>query len=164
MNYNIIPAKESDTEFVLGLNQRSLNAVSHLDLKKMNYFLNASSYFKIFWIDDTPVGFLIGLMPGEDYHSENYTWLNTRYESFIYVDRVIIHSEYRNKGLGSYFYDDLLASFRNKVESILCEVNIKPLNEQSINFHKKYGFQVIGEQYTENRTKRVSYMMYKINL
>ena len=129
----------------------------------MNYFLEVSSYFKIFRIDEIPVGFLIALMPGKDYQSENYIWLNNRYESFIYVDRVIIDSEYRNQGLGSLFYEDLLTSFRNKVGSILCEVNIKPFNKQSINFHKKYGFKIIGEQDTENRTKRVSYMMYEIN-
>ena len=163
MNYSIIPATHSDLEFVLSLNQRSLNAVSGLDLKKINRFLKVSSYFKIFLIENTPVGFLIGLLPGKDYQSENYIWLNNRYESFIYVDRVIIDPEYRSQGLGSLFYEDLLTSFRNKVGSILCEVNIKPFNKQSINFHKKYGFKIIGKQDTENGTKRVSYMMYEIS-
>ena len=158
MNFSIIPATHSDLEFVLSLNQRSLSAVSHLDLKKMKYFLKVSSYFKIFRIDDTPIGFLIGLMPGKDYQSENYVWLNTRYESFIYVDRIIINSGYRDKGLGSIFYDNLLATFRDKVESILCEVNIKPFNKRSMNFHEKYGFKVIGEQDTESGEKRVSYL------
>ena len=144
MNYSIIPATYSDLEFVLSLNQRSLNAVSDLDLKKINNFLRLSSYFKIFLIENTPVGFLIGLLPGKDYQSENYIWLNNRYESFIYVDRVIIDPEYRNQGLGSFFYDDLLTSFRNKVDSILCEVNIKPFNKQSINFHKKYSERIFS--------------------
>ncbi len=163
MNYNIITARESDLDFVLSLNQESLSAVSHSDLKKMNYFLEISSYFKIFRIDDKAVGFLIGLKPGRDYKSENYIWINKRYNSFIYVDRVIIDSKYRNSGLGFYFYNHLVKSFRKEVKNILCEVNIKPYNEQSINFHKKYGFKEIGEQQTENGEKRVTYMKYKIH-
>lgn len=162
MNYNIISATKSQLDFVLSLNQDSLPAVSQLDLKKMNYFLQISSYFKIFKIDDKPVGFLIGLKPREDYKSENYIWINQRYDSFIYVDRIIIGSNYRNRGLGFYFYNHLIKSMVGKVESVFCEVNIKPYNEQSIKFHKKYGFEEVGNQDTEKGKKRVAYMRYKI--
>ena len=162
MNYNIISATKSQLDFVLSLNQDSLPAVSQLDLKKMNYFLQISSYFKIFKIDDKPVGFLIGLKPRKDYKSENYIWINQRYDSFIYVDRIIIDINYRNRGLGFYFYNHLIKSMVGKVESVFCEVNIKPYNEQSIKFHKKYGFEEVGNQDTEKGKKRVAYMRYKI--
>ena len=162
MNYNIISATKSDLDFVLSLNQDSLPAVSHLDLSKINHFLQISSYFKIFKIDDKPVGFLIGLKPRKDYKSENYIWINQRYDSFIYVDRIIIDINYRNRGLGFYFYNHLIKSMGGKVESIFCEVNIKPYNKQSIKFHKKYGFEEIGKQDTKKGKKRVVYMKYKI--
>ena len=162
MNYNIISATKSDLDFVLSLNQDSLPAVSHLDLSKINHFLQISSYFKIFKIDDKPVGFLIGLKPRKDYESENYIWINQRYDSFIYVDRIIIDINYRNRGLGFYFYNHLIKSMGGKVESIFCEVNIKPYNKQSIKFHKKYGFEEIGKQDTKKGKKRVVYMKYKI--
>ena len=105
---------------------------------------------------------MIGLKAGKDYKSENYIWINQRYSSFIYVDRIIIGSNYRNEGLGFYFYDHLIESMQGKVENILCEVNIKPYNKQSIKFHKKYGFEEIGKQDTEKGKKRVAYMRYKI--
>ena len=162
MNYNIISATKSDLDFVLSLNQDSLPAVSQLDLSKINHFLQISSYFKIFKIDDKPVGFLIGLKPRKDYISENYIWINQRYDSFIYVDRIIIDINYRNRGLGFYFYNHLIKSMGGKVESIFCEVNIKPYNKQSIKFHKKYGFEEIGKQDTKKGKKRVVYMKYKI--
>ncbi|MBA65443.1 MAG: hypothetical protein CMG55_06560 [Candidatus Marinimicrobia bacterium] len=164
MNYSIIPATKFDLDFILTLNQESLPAVSYLDLKKINYFLKVSSYFKIFQLDNKPVGFLIGLKPEIDYKSENYIWINQRYNSFIYVDRIIIDANYRNIGLGFYFYNHLIQSFYKIVKNIICEVNIRPYNKQSINFHKKYGFKEIGVQDTENGKKRVSYMIYKINL
>ena len=162
MNYNIISATKSDSNFVLSLNQDSIPSVSHLDLKKIDYFLQISSYFKIFKIDDNSVGFLIGLEPKKKYNSENYIWVNQRYSSFIYVDRIIIDSDHRNKGLGVYFYNHLIKSIKGHVKNILCEVNIKPYNEGSIKFHNKYGFKTIGEQHTENGKKKVAYMRYDV--
>tara|TARA_S200000501_G_scaffold340462_1_gene349058 strand:+ start:1530 stop:2030 length:501 start_codon:yes stop_codon:yes gene_type:complete len=164
MNYIINTVVKSDLNSILLLNQKSIPAVSSTDFEGIEYFLKNSSYFKVLRKNDHPVGFLIGLMPGKDYSSENYIWINRRYNSFIYVDRVIIDQKYRNKGLGSYFYNHLLETFYGKVEYIICEVNIKPYNKQSINFHKKYGFKEIGRKDTENGNKKVSYMMYKIPL
>ena len=163
MNCNIKKAKESDLDFVLSLNQSSLSAVSYSNLEQMKYFLDISSYFKILRIENDPVGFLIGLMPGKDYESENYLWVNNKYRSFIYIDRVIIDVKNRNMGLGYFFYNDLVKSFQGKVENIICEVNVKPYNSQSLYFHRKYGFKEIGQKDTENGTKRVAYLIYKIN-
>ena len=163
MNCNIKKATESDLDFVLSLNQSSLSAVSNSNLEQMKYFLDISSYFKILRIENNPVGFLIGLMPGKDYKSENYIWVNRKYKSFIYIDRVIIEAKNRNKGLGVFFYNDLVKSFQGKVESIICEVNVKPYNSQSLYFHGKYGFKEIGQKDTENGIKRVSYLVYKMD-
>ena len=164
MNYNIKTVDKSDFDFVLSLNQKSLPEVSSTDLVGMSYFLKNSSYFKIILHNNHPVGFCIGLMPGKDYSSENYIWINKRYNSFIYVDRIVIAEKYRNIGIGSYLYTHLVKTYYGKVENIICEVNILPYNKPSINFHKKYGFKEIGQKDTENGKKRVSYMMYKISL
>ena len=163
MDYKITSASEADLDFVLPLNLGSLTAVSQLDSIKMKYFLEISSYFKIFLFQEKPVGFLIGILPGEQYQSENYKWFNEQYNSFIYVDRIIIHPDYQNNGMGVYFYNHLKNTFVGQVERIACEVNIKPYNKQSINFHKKYGFNQVSERDTEDGKKRVAYMIYKIN-
>tara|TARA_A100001015_G_scaffold301872_1_gene389343 strand:- start:12 stop:512 length:501 start_codon:yes stop_codon:yes gene_type:complete len=163
VNYNIRTVDESDFDYILSLNQKTIPEVSSTDLMGMSYFLKNASYFKIICNNNHPVGFCIGLMPGEEYASENYIWINKRYNSFIYVDRIIIDKQRRNKGLGSYFYNHLAETFFGKVENIICEVNIKPYNEQSINFHKKYGFIEIGQQETEKSNKRVCYMLYEIS-
>ena len=117
MNYSIKSVTDSDLDFVLSLNQKSLSAVSHSNLEKMKHFLNISSYFKIMHINDIPVGFIIGLLPGKDYTSENYVWINERYNSFVYVDRIIIEKTYRNSGLGFYVYDHLAKYFPPKYQS-----------------------------------------------
>ena len=163
MNYKIKTVDESDFDYIISLNQKTIPEVSSTDLKGMSYFLNNASYFKIIMENNHPVGFCIGLMPDEEYSSENYIWINKRYNSFVYVDRIIIDKHYRNKGIGSYFYNHLVKKFFGKVENVICEVNIKPYNKQSINFHKKYGFIEIGQQLTENSNKRVCYMLYEIS-
>ena len=69
----------------------------------MNHFLEISSYFKIIKVEEKPIGFLIGLLPGLNYGSENYKWFSAIYSSFIYVDRVVIDSKNQNKGLEKFF-------------------------------------------------------------
>jgi len=126
----------------------------------MNHFLEISSYFKIIKVEEKLIGFLIGLLPGLNYGSENYKWFSAIYSSFIYVDRVVIDSKNQNKGFGKIFYDDLKETFYKKASIITCEVNIRPYNKQSIDFHKKYGFKEVGTKNTENNKKTVSYMIY----
>ena len=162
MNYNINTVEKPDLDYIILLNQKSVPAVSSIDKVGVTSFLEFSSYFKIIRYNDHPMGFLIGLMPGKDYSSENYIWVNERYDSFIYVDRVIIDKKYRHQGIGFYFYNHLAETYYGKVDSIICEVNISPYNKPSINFHKKYGFKEIGQKDTENGKKRVSYMMCKL--
>ena len=154
--YNIIDCGASDKNFILNLNKKNLPAVSVLDDDLFNMFLKYSEYFKIIKIEDTPVGFLIALLPGHPYQSVNYKWFENRYKSFIYVDRIVISSDHQDKGIGSFFYDHIKLSFHDLLNSIVCEINLIPKNDQSINFHKKYGFTEVGQQYTDQRKKLVS--------
>ena len=163
MTYKIVNPTENDLKFILSLNQSSVPAVSSANVETMTHFLDISTYFKLLKVNKDPVGFLIGISPDKNYDSENYQWFNSRYDSFIYVDRIAFKNQFQNKGYGTIFYDDLKRSFENKVHIIACEVNIKPYNMQSINFHKKYGFTEIAREYIEDNKKKVSYMIYEMN-
>ena len=154
--YNIIDCNFSNKDFILNLNQKNLPAVSALDDYSFNMFLKCSEYFKIIKVEDTPVRFLIALLPGQPYESANYKWFENRYKSFIYVDRIVISSAHQDKGIGSFFYDHIKFSFHDRLKSMACEINLIPKNDQSINFHKKYGFTEVGQQYTSQRKKLVS--------
>ena len=66
-------------------------------------------------------------------------------------------------GLGTILYEDLKSTALDKVPLIACEVNIKPYNTQSINFHKKYGFIEVGQQDTEGGRRRVSLMTFQLS-
>ena len=160
MDHKIISAHLDDLEFVLHLNQKNTPAVSDSSFEIMSYFLRVSDYFKILTVDEKPIGFLIALMPGEDYHSENYRWFNMKYKSFIYIDRVVISEKYRGRGYGKLLYNDLHHFSKGKVLKLACEVNTRPMNLQSIKFHDKFGFYEVGTQETENGKKKVSLLMF----
>ena len=68
----------------------------------------------------------------------------------------MISSDHQDKGIGSFFYDQIKLNFHNRLNSMVCEVNLIPKNDQSINFHKKYGFTEVGQQYIDQRKKLVS--------
>lgn len=159
MDHKINSASLVDLEFVLNLNQRNTPAVSNSSFEMMSYFLKVSEYFKILTVFEEPIGFLIALMPGKDYHSENYRWFNMKYNSFMYIDRVVISEKYQGRGYGKLFYNDLQHFSKGRVLSLACEVNTRPMNLRSIKFHDKLGFYEVGTQETENSKKKVSLLM-----
>jgi hypothetical protein len=74
----------------------------------------------------------------------------------MYVDRIVIAPAFHGNGFGRAFYDNLSDFSSEQAPRITCEVNIRPMNEGSILFHEKYGFDQVGTQETEGGTKEVS--------
>ena len=107
MNYKKEQATKDDLASILSLNQDSIPAVSSSNMEMMAHFLIICDYFKICKINGEIIGFINALLPSKDYKNEHYKWFNDKYESFIYVDRIIINKPYQNQGYGTVFYDDL---------------------------------------------------------
>ena len=164
MIFTISPTVSAHLPTIVNINMEALPAVSSVTLKDMEHFLSIVDYFRTLQLDDIIVGFLIALTPGKDYHSPNYKWFEKKFDSFMYVDRIVIDPAYQNNGLGWAFYNNLRDFTRGGSPRITCEVNLRPPNEGSIIFHEKYGFRQVGKQETEGGKKEVSLMEYKINL
>ena len=163
MEFSIIRTKKNHLNEILTLNESFLPAVSSVDIKQMNRFLKFADYFKSVLIKNKISGFLIAIQPGKKYDSLNYKWFEKKFESFIYVDRIVIGSEFQGQGIGKVFYNDLQSYASKKTNIITCEVNIKPSNEGSMIFHQKYGFKKVGTQITEKGKKEVCLMTYKMS-
>ena len=163
MIFTISPTVSAHLPTIVKINQEALPAVSSVTLKDIEHFLSTVDYFSTLQLDDTIAGFLIALTPGKDYHSSNYQWFEKKYNSFMYVDRIVIDRAYQSNGFGWAFYNNLREFTEGRSPRITCEVNLKPPNEGSIIFHEKYGFRQVGTQETEGGKKEVSLMEYKIN-
>ena len=144
---------------------RSFSSKSNIDKTKLEALIKDSksnpSHFwsslakqEITWIKDFST-ICSGTAP-------NYKWFEQKYSQFIYVDRIVIDPSFQSRGLGRAFYDDLKIFSQLYTPIITCEVNLKPKNEGSLLFHRKYGFEQMGTQKTEGGKKEVSLMVYKI--
>ena len=130
--------------------------VNSIPVSDFENFLEISSFFLVIEEEGSISGFMIVLGPGQKYESENYRYFSEHYESFNYVDRIVIGESFRGKGLGSQLYEYLFG--QSNEERITCEVNIKPPNPKSIQFHQMLGFEEVGQQYSEGGKKYVSLM------
>ena len=162
MNFTISNTITDELPYILKMNQEALPAVSSVSIEDMEHFLNIVDYFRTLKVENKIAGFLIALSPGKDYSSLNYKWFEKTYNSFIYVDRIVIDTNYHRNGLGTTFYNDLETFSIGKSSRITCEVNIRPKNKGSMVFHETYGFEQVGTQTTEEGKKEVSLMSYKL--
>jgi len=148
----------SDLDEILLHNNAAVPAVNHLRLDDLERFVEmAHSFLVVDAPDGSVAGFLIGLGPRADYDSLNYAWFSARYESFIYVDRVVVAEHGRGLGVGTRLYDEFAhRGLLGNDEVMLAEVNIRPRNDVSLGFHDAHGFISVGEQDTEGGAKRVT--------
>lgn len=149
---------ESDFPAVIALNNANLPAVSKMDEDSLKN-LHQQALFG--WLMEEPrshqlAGFCLILPPGISYASLNYQWVSEHYQTFQYLDRIVISQRFRGQGLGKRIYNRWFEEAG--AIPMLLEVNIKPRNQGSIVFHEKLGFEPVGEQDTDGGEKRVQYM------
>ena len=162
MTDEIRPATVDDLERVLELNNGAVPAVNELTAGELSWFLEVAH---LFVVAEDPgsgevVAFLVGLDgPGLDYRSLNYGFFcdraRRREERFLYVDRVVVAPSAWGHGLARAMYRSLGESADGHTE-LCAEVNTVPRNDRSLEFHERYGFEVIGGQSDEATGKTVS--------
>jgi predicted GNAT superfamily acetyltransferase len=96
--------------------------------------------------EDEIVGFIICMREGSAYGSENYKFFSERLKKFLYVDRVAIDERHRRAGLGQVIYEDIFLQASKESLPVALEVNTQPVNQPSLNFHEKMGFDQVGRR------------------
>jgi predicted GNAT superfamily acetyltransferase len=103
--------------------------------------------------------FILAFDQDADYQGENFLWFKSRYERFVYVDRIAVAASARGKGLARRLYEDLFAAaIRSRQHLITCEINANPPNPQSDAFHASFGFETVGAASLRSGEKRVRYL------
>lgn len=169
-------ATVADLPAVHALNQQAVPAMGSVDV---SFFQRMAAHARAFLVaeaelgpEDPPgsdvpriLGFLLALPPGMPYDSPNYQWFEERLSDFVYVDRVAVATGERGRGTGRALYEALDAALGTHapgspgLPTLCCEVNLRPPNPGSLAFHQHLGFHVVGEQDTEQGTKRVALMV-----
>ncbi len=154
---NIRDFRSSDTDLIVSLNHESVAVLSTMDDQRFELLRQQSHALWIAELNQQAVGFLMGFCEGSDYDSVNYQWFNQRYDSFVYIDRVVVGAKARGTGIGSAFYTRLeqWAGEHNK-SYLVAEVDIVPPNPASLSFHNRQGFKQVGEQVYGEPEKKVA--------
>lgn len=157
MTQDIRDAEPGDYDALVVLNNAAVPAVNALTAADFADFAWQADLFRVAGPVGDPQAVLIALRPGRAYDSLNYRWFERAYDSFLYVDRVVVSDTRRGEGLGAAFYEDFAAAGRRLgVPRLTCEVNLDPPNPGSIRFHERLGFRPVGTQ--EAGGKRVQLM------
>ncbi|MDB3881676.1 GNAT family N-acetyltransferase [Gammaproteobacteria bacterium] len=136
---------EAQFQSIYDLNQANTPEVGSLEsIQHLKQLIEFSSYNLLVLKEDEIVGYIICMREGSAYASENYKFFTQRLKKFLYVDRVAIDEQHRRAGLGQAIYEDIFAQAISDSLPIALEVNTQPVNQPSLNFHEKMGFDRIG--------------------
>jgi predicted GNAT superfamily acetyltransferase len=143
-------------EKLLALNNAHARELSWLDREKLaRMFRNAFVALRIGDVD----AFMIAFDQDSDYDGENFAWFKSRYERFVYVDRIAVAASARGRGLARRLYEDVFAAAVDAGQNlIVCEVNSEPPNPESDAFHAFFGFEHVGTATVASGEKTVRYL------
>ncbi len=138
------PVRAADHADVLALNERNVELLAPLDEARLVQLLGWADQALVLDDDGGFAGFVITFASGSAYDAENFAWFSERYADFGYLDRVVIHEDFRRRGLGSFVYDELESSCSQPLFTL--EVNLDPPNEASLAFHHARGYVEVGQR------------------
>jgi uncharacterized protein len=148
--------REHDLDAVLALNNAAGTGILATDRARLRHLYQNAHYFRVAEVDGQIAGFLIAMRQHADYTSPNYRWFQAHYESFVYIDRIVIGGAYRGHGLGRILYCDVESYAEVRVPLLTCEVFLEPRDDMVVLFHGTMGFQEVGQQRMDEAGPQVS--------
>ena len=139
---------------LLALNNEHARELSWLEPERLQHLVEQAFLARRVGNIDA---FLLAFDQGAHYDSPNFLWFRSRYPRFVYVDRIVVASAARGRGLARRLYDDLFEqAIAAGHDRVVCEVNLQPPNPASDAFHAALGFVEVGaaKVYDGNRTVR----------
>jgi uncharacterized protein len=138
------PITVADHGVVVDLNERNVELLAPLDEVRLAELVAVADSASVIDVDGAFAGFVITFTAGSAYDGENFAWFTERYDDFCYLDRVVIHEDYRRRGLASAVYDELESTCGRPVFAL--EVNLDPPNVASLAFHHARGYTEVGQR------------------
>ena len=146
----------ADVAQMLKLNNAHASETSYLNAQGMSALLDGAFYSR--GIDHGATALLIALDQNAPYDNPNFNWFSQHYDSFVYIDRIIVADDARGQGLARGLYEDLFTRARQAGhDRVVCEINLDPPNLASNAFHGTMGFVTVGQAVIRNGIKKVRY-------
>ncbi len=145
------PLRAADHADVLGLNERFVHLLAPLADERLQRMTETGTV-EVIRHEGRFAGFVVTAMSGSGFTSDNFAWFGERYDSYCYLDRIVLEEDVRRLGLGRRVYDEIEARTARRAPLLTLEVNIDPPNEPSLAFHTGRGFAQVGERVIEDHT------------
>jgi predicted GNAT superfamily acetyltransferase len=155
MSIQLRDAVPADYPAVQALNDAAVPAVTPATVEHIARIAAVTAYFRVAVENGEIAGFLTAMTPDSAYWSPNFRWFADRYDSFVYVDRIVVDPSRWRGGIGGRFYADIEAFARPLASRVTCEVNTRPRNDVSLNFHARCGFREVGTLASDNGNQEV---------
>ena len=152
--------RKEDVSEIWEINEQGLPGTGKVTHDEIESLLALSELSFGIFDNDELLGFVICLLPRTEYGSLNYSWFNKKYDNFIYVDRIAVSQEHRNKKIGSMIYQKVVEYSEEHDIPIAAEVSLNPPNPGSMRFHFRFGFSEVGV--LNHETKSVTMMLRPI--
>ena len=159
MVIRIRPYTPSDLPHLWLINQAGVPGVGDETAETLERWIGLAETLVAVRDDDLPLGFMTLLELGTlQYPSDNLRWFEARGGNVIYVDRIAVSEFARGARIGEQLYQAAFEACAGRHDAIGCEVNRLPPNPGSLRFHKRLGFQEIGENIFKPGEKEVIYL------
>jgi uncharacterized protein len=159
---NIRETSANDLDAALVLNNANVPALNELDRAEIERLVSISAVSLTADVDGAFAGFCIVFAPGVEYASLNYQWFSRTYSDFVYLDRIAVDPTFRRYGIGRGFYAELQRRLTGQFPVLCCEVNVRPRNDASLEFHTSLGFREVAQQETDGGNKTVSLLELRL--
>ena len=156
-NIALREASEADFQAIVDLNAGEVQHTSPMDMERLRHLDRLAAYHVVAVIESEVAAFLFAMREGCAYQNDNYAWFSERYPSFLYIDRIVVNATFADLGIGSLLYQHMFNyASSNDIGAVTCEYNLVPANDRSGRFHTKFGFNEVGTQWLDNKSKQVS--------
>ena len=143
----------ADFQAVVRINVQGLPGVAALEESELARLMTMPNHHLVVEsANSLIVGYALAFDRGAPYDGEEFQAFKQKLaEPFIYIDQVATLREVRRTGIGATIYE----AIENKAKLsdallLCCEVNINPLNPESMAFHQNRGFRQLESMATED--------------
>ncbi|MEZ5445704.1 MAG: GNAT family N-acetyltransferase [Gammaproteobacteria bacterium] len=144
----LAPADASDVLRINSGARPGVAALTDVELERLTSI--SRGHMLVALCDARVAGYLLAFESEAAYDGEEFRWFRDgQSEAFVYVDQIAVAEGRRGRGAGSALYAAIGAIARDiGAGALCCEVNTRPPNTASLEFHKKLGFVVAGSMVT----------------
>jgi hypothetical protein len=150
----------SKRDVLLDLNNRNAQETSLLTRERLDQLIE---WARVAVCVPPDVALLLAFDQSVEYDGSHFLWFRSRFDEFLYIDRVIVADEYRRHGIGRRLYTEVFARAAELGHTrVVCEVNLLPPNPVSDAFHASLEFREVGQAAIDNGSKTVRYLAAQV--